>query len=58
MKWSKGGKSYRTPSKPRTGKRVVFVTPYANAAKEEAEKHERKGFRVEIKQEKGQSFCI
>jgi hypothetical protein len=34
------------------GKRVVFVTPHAVAAKEEADKYTKKGFKVEIKKEK------
>ena len=36
----------------RSGKRVVFVTPYAVAAKEEGEKHAKMGKKVEIKKEK------
>ncbi len=34
------------------GKRVVFVTPYAKAAEEEAKKYSDRGFRTEIKKEK------
>ena len=34
------------------GKRVVFVTPYAVAAKEEADKYEKMGKKVEVKKEK------
>ena len=36
----------------RHGKRVVYVTPYANSAKEEAEKYEKQGIKAEIKLEK------
>lgn len=36
----------------RAGKRVVFVTPHAVAAKEEEEKYKKKGFRTEVKKEK------
>ncbi len=35
------------------GKKVVFVTPHAVAAKEEAEKYTKKGLRTEVKKEKG-----
>jgi hypothetical protein len=45
----------RPPIKRHTGpkgKRVVFVTPYAVAAKEEGEKQSKKGFRVEVKKER------
>lgn len=35
----------------RHGKKVVFVTPHRVAAKEEAEKYEKKGIKVEIKKE-------
>jgi hypothetical protein len=35
----------------RHGKRVVYVTPFRNSAKEEAEKYAKKGVRVEIKKE-------
>ncbi|MFA5108201.1 MAG: hypothetical protein WC492_01560 [Candidatus Micrarchaeia archaeon] len=34
------------------GKKVVFVTPFANAAKEEAIKQEKSGYKAEIKREK------
>jgi len=34
------------------GKRVVYVTPYANSAKEEAEKYAKQGIKAEIKLEK------
>ena len=36
----------------RHGKKVVFVTPYLNAAKEEKKKLEEKGYKVEIQKEK------
>ncbi len=36
----------------RAGKRVIFVTPYEVAAKEEAEKASKNGLRPEIKKEK------
>lgn len=34
------------------GKRVVFVTPHAVAAKEEEDKYKKKGLRTEVKKEK------
>lgn len=34
------------------GKRVVYVTPHAVAAKEEAEKYTKRGLKTEIKKEK------
>jgi hypothetical protein len=48
-------KPFAPASKPgqiKHGKKVVFVTPYLNAAKEEKKKLEEKGFRVEIQKEK------
>lgn len=42
---------HSTRRKPHPGKRVVFVTPYQNAAKEEAEKQNKKGLKTEIKKE-------
>ncbi|MFH0927501.1 MAG: hypothetical protein V1822_02880 [Candidatus Micrarchaeota archaeon] len=33
------------------GKKVVYVTPHRNAAKEEEEKCRKKGFKTEIKKE-------
>ncbi len=44
----------RSKLQPRkkAGKRVVFVTPYAVAAKEEAEKYIKRGIKTEIKKEK------
>lgn len=33
------------------GKRVVFVTPYLPSAKEEAEKHSKRGLKIEIKRD-------
>jgi len=39
------------PGSKKHGKRVVFVTPHFNSAREEKEKHEKNGFRVEIKKE-------
>jgi len=40
------------PNRPKMGKKVVFVTPYAVAAKEEGEKYSKRGIKVEIKKEK------
>lgn len=40
------------PNRPKTGKRVVFVTPYAVAAKEEADKYAKRGIKTEVKKEK------
>ncbi len=42
----------------RAGKRVIFVTPYEIAAKEEAEKASKKGLRPEIKKEKDDTGAV
>lgn len=42
----------RGAKRPITGKRVVFVTPHAVAAKEEEEKYKKMNKKTEIKKEK------
>ncbi|MEM4137559.1 MAG: hypothetical protein QXV64_02150 [Candidatus Anstonellaceae archaeon] len=39
----------------RHGKKVVFVTPYLNSAKEEEKKWMDKGYKTEIKKEKDEN---
>jgi hypothetical protein len=56
----RGGSVAKKPVVPATtpkrdnakhGKKVVYVTPHQNSAKEEAAKYEKKGIRNEIKRE-------
>ncbi|VVB57085.1 Uncharacterised protein [uncultured archaeon] len=47
-----GGRSGGMRRGVRGGKRVVFVTPYAKAAEEEAKKQRDRGFKTEVKKER------